>query len=70
MFAVGILKLAGDIGFEPMMTISKTVALGQARRIPNKLLNTLRAATTCSQAYFHLRMYIKTHYTGLRPEAL
>ena len=38
MFAVGILKLAGDIGFEPMMTISKTVALGQARRIPNRLL--------------------------------
>ena len=38
MFAVGILKLAGDIGFEPMMTISKTVALGQARRIPNKFV--------------------------------
>ena len=38
MFAVGILKLAGDIRFELMMTISKTVALGRARRIPNRLL--------------------------------
>ena len=25
------------MGFEPMMTISKTVALGQTRRFPNKL---------------------------------
>ena len=33
-----LISLAGDIGFEPMMTISKTVALGQARRIPNKIL--------------------------------
>ena len=38
MFAVGILKLAGDIRFELMMTISKTVALDQARRIPNKFV--------------------------------
>ena len=40
MFAVGILKLAGDIRFELMMTISKTVALGQTRRIPNILKHT------------------------------
>ena len=30
--------LAGEMGFEPMMTISKTVALDLARRFPNKLL--------------------------------
>ena len=37
-FAELILKLAGEVGFEPTMTISKTVALGQARRFPNKKL--------------------------------
>ena len=31
-------KLAGVIRFELMMTISKTVALGQTRRYPNKKL--------------------------------
>ena len=29
-------NLAGVIGFEPMITISKTVALGQTRRNPNR----------------------------------
>ena len=36
MFAVGILKLAGDIRFELMMTISKTVALGQLGESPTE----------------------------------
>ena len=30
-------SLAGEMGFEPMMTISKTVALDRARRFPNKI---------------------------------
>ncbi len=30
--------MAGVTGFEPVMTISKTVALGQTRRHPNKNL--------------------------------
>ena len=28
--------MAGAVGFEPTMTISKTVALDRARRYPNK----------------------------------
>ena len=38
MFAVAILKLAGDIRFELMMTISKTVALGQLGESPTNLV--------------------------------
>ena len=38
LFAVAILKLAGDIRFELMMTISKTVALGQLGESPTNLV--------------------------------
>ena len=36
-YTTNTIELAGVIGFEPMMTISKTVALGQTRRYPNKI---------------------------------
>ena len=38
LFAEPILKLAGDIRFELMMTISKTVALGQLGESPTNLV--------------------------------
>ncbi len=36
MFAVTILKLAEGTGFEPVITISKTDALGPTKLTPNK----------------------------------
>lgn len=34
--------MAGVTGFEPVMTISKTVALDQTRRNPNKTIQILK----------------------------
>ena len=60
MFAVTILKLAEGTGFEPVITISKTDALGPTKLTPNK--------NQQDAVYFFARCATITLLAGIEPD--